>query len=598
MQAVRLIRPHPKTYWWKFKEAILAMKMERVRDKRWILSQYLNRAPYGSNFIGIEAASAGWFGKSARQLGLSEAAMLAGMVQAPSRFRPDRGLDRALRRRDYVLGRMFATGAITREQLEGARGVLPVVNRAPRPFDHPYFCDWVLRRMGRGAAGSRKGGDFVTTLNADVQTSAVQAVGAAAEKGGYSVAAVVMRVDTGAVVALACSGDYFDPKAGQVNTALAYRPAGSTLKPFLTALAMDAGCASPGEMLADVPVAFKGYRPANFDARHRGAVSVRDALILSLNVPFVQLLRRTGVERFGTGLRDLGFSHLSGSDADLGLGMAIGNVEVSLVELVNAYATLARGGIWRPPAALRDEVRAVRDGVRICSGAASYLVSDMLSGTERSAAAHGHVAVLGGEGNYGYFDVPGKNIRLFFLDSCEKVDYGFTSEQLTFVAKGLETLPDDGRAVVMQHYCIAESIGRWMRPGQPLTHAKRVRGFGSETLHAIFAAFVHSEAGTRDGVSWNFTGKPQRRLAACFCGDSHFDSHGVLDDVNYVVSQGYGPCHPLLLAPGTTFVWKSDRTKHPMIDVLGVKRLYENIGLARVFRVGDGGAAHDREWCF
>ena len=214
------------------------------------------------------------------------------------------------------------------------------------------------------------------------------------------------------------------------------------------------------------------------------------------------------------------------------------------------------------------------------------------------AAAHGHVAVLGGEGNYGYFDVPGKNIRLFFLDSCEKVDYGFTSEQLAFVAKGLETLPDDGRAVVMQHYCIAESIGRWMRPGQPLTHAKRVRGFGGETLHAIFSAFVHSEAGTRDGVSWNFTGKPQRRLAACLCGDSHVDSHGVLDDVNYVVSQGYGPCHPLLLAPGATFVWKSDRTKHPMIDVLGVKRLYESIGLARVFRIGDGGAAHDREWCF
>ena len=173
-----------------------------------------------------------------------------------------------------------------------------------------------------------------------------------------------------------------------------------------------------------------------------------------------------------------------------------------------------------------------------------------------------------------------------------------TSEQLAFVAKGLETLPDDGRAVVMQHYCIAESIGRWMRPGQPLTHAKRVRGFGGEALHAIFAAFVHSEAGTRDVVSWNFTGKPQRRLAACFCGDSHFDSHGVLDDVNYVISQGYGPCHPLLLAPGTTFVWKSDRTKNPMIDVLGVKRIYENIGLARVFRVGDGGAAHDREWCF
>jgi len=392
MQAVRLIRPHPKTLWWKFKEAVMAIKMERARDKRWILSQYLNRAPYGSNFIGIEAAASGWFGKSAKQLGIADAAMLAGMVQAPSRFRPDRGFERAMRRRDYVLERMLKTGVITRDQYEGARSVVPVVCRAPRPFKCPYFCDCVMERLGKDREAQRQSGDFVTTLDADIQATVEHAVNAAAEEGGYSVAAVVMRVDTGALVSMACSGDYFDAESGQVNTALAPRPAGSTLKPFLVALAMDGGYVTPGERLADVPMSFRGYRPANFDASYRGLVTVRDALVLSLNIPFVQLLNRVGVENLGANLRSLGFRHMNDSDEAFGLGMAIGNVEVTLVELVNAYAAIARGGVFRPMAVLKDRAADAADCRRVCSDGASYLVSDMLAGDERSGAALGHVA--------------------------------------------------------------------------------------------------------------------------------------------------------------------------------------------------------------
>ena len=392
MQAVRLIRPHRKTLWWKFKEAVMALKMERAKDKRWILSQYLNRAPYGSNFIGIEAAANGWFGKGAKQLGLGEAAMLAGMVQAPSRFRPDRGFERAIRRRDYVLGRMKALGMITDDQMRGAQSVRPVVCRAPRPFRHPYFCDWALRHLGRDRAAQRHGGDYVTTLDADVQEICDNAVAEAAEKGGYSVAAVVMRVDTGAVTALACSGDYLGGEAGQVNTALAPRPAGSTLKPFLVAIALDRGFVTPEERLADVPTAFKGYRPANFDAKHRGMVTARDALVLSLNIPFVRLLKDVGIELFGSTLRDLGLSNMHEPDGAFGLGMAIGNVEVTLLELVTAYAAVARGGIWKHPCAFVREAEAGQEGRRVFSGGACYLVSDMLSGDERSAAALGHVA--------------------------------------------------------------------------------------------------------------------------------------------------------------------------------------------------------------
>ncbi len=391
MQAVRLIRPHPKTLWWKFKEAVMALKMERAKDKRWILSQYLNRAPFGSNFIGVEAAANGWFGKGAKQLGLGEAAMLAGMVQAPSRFRPDRGFERALRRRDYVLGRMRTLGMITDEQMQAAQSVRPVICRAPRPFRHPYFCDWALRHLGRDRAAQRKGGDYVTTLDADVQSTCQHVVGEAAEKGGYSVAAIVMRVDTGTVTALACSGDYLGGQAGQVNTALAPRPAGSTLKPFLVAYALDHGFVTPEERLLDIPTAFKGYRPANFDTRHRGLVTARDALVLSLNVPFVRLLKKVGLESFGGMLRMLGFANMKEPDEAFGLGMAIGNVEVTLLELVSAYAAIARGGIWKRPCAFAKE-SAGEAGTRVFSTGASYLVSDMLSGDERSTVALGHVA--------------------------------------------------------------------------------------------------------------------------------------------------------------------------------------------------------------
>ena len=391
MQAVRLISPHPKNLKWKFIEAVRALKMERRKDKRWILSQYLNRAPYGSNFVGIEAAANGWFGKGAKALGVGEAACLAGMIQAPSRFRPDRALDKLLVRREYVLGRMLKLGYITDDQRQAALSVRPVACRAPRPFRHPFFCDWVAATLGRDREAQRRGGDVVTTLDADVQRLCETVVEEAEREGGYSSAAVVMRVDTGAVVALACSGTYFGRKDGQVNTALSPRPAGSTLKPFLAALALDCGLAAPEERLADVPCAYKGYRPSNFDNKFRGLVSLRDSLVLSLNVPFVRLLDKVGVAEFGTVLRSLGFSHMADGDETYGLGMAVGNVEVTLVELAAAYAALARGGLYRPPAATPEGV-VQGAGARVFSPGAAYLVSDMLSGDERSQASLGHVA--------------------------------------------------------------------------------------------------------------------------------------------------------------------------------------------------------------
>ena len=403
MQAVRLMRPHRKSYWWKIKEAMMALKLERRHDKLWILSQYLNRAPFGSNLVGIESAAQGWFGRSAKDLGIGEAAMLAAMVQAPSRYRPDRGYARAVKRRDYVLARMRELGMITAEQEEGAKRVKPEVKRAPRPFRHPHYSDWYLCEVcGRNRDGERLSGDFVSPLDEGVQTFTEDVVSVAAAHGGYSVAAVVLRLRSGVlaassrealtdadpnrgcgipsapssagdVIAMACSGDYFDKDAGQVNTALAYRPAGSTLKPLLAALAMDLRYVTPETLINDAPVVYNGYRPANFDAKYRGEVSLRDSLILSLNIPFVKLLDVVGTDRFVTMLKEVGMKSATMDPAN-GLGLAIGSGEISLLELVKAYGMVARGG---------DDVFSRR---------AAYEVSEMLSGPERSQAAVGHVA--------------------------------------------------------------------------------------------------------------------------------------------------------------------------------------------------------------
>lgn len=378
MQTVRLIKPHRKTYIAKWIEAVQAVKMERRKDKLWIISQYLNRAPFGSNFIGIEAAANGWFGKSAKNLTLSEAALLAGMVQAPSRFRPDRGYARALKRRDYVLGRMARLGFVTDAQAEAARGVRPEVLRSPRPFKYPHFCDYYVSRFCGGARGEGFSRDVTTSLDPAAQEFAQRVVDAASEKRGCGVSAVVRKVATGEVAAMAVSGDYFASDAGQVNTALAPRSAGSTLKPFLAAFAMDAGLVAPGQKLLDIPKTYKGYAPSNFDVRWRGAVSLDDALVLSLNMPFVRLLEKLGVDRFGNLLRSAGFASIGCNDAEKGLGMAIGNVAVTLDELTSAYARLARSALGEAEAPFNPQ--------------SAYLVTEMLSSPARSMAALGHIA--------------------------------------------------------------------------------------------------------------------------------------------------------------------------------------------------------------
>lgn len=387
MQAVRLIKPHPRSLLWKWIEAFAALRMERVRSKEWILSQYLNRAPFASNLVGVEAASQGWFGKPAAELSLGEAALLAGMVQSPSRFRPDRRLPNALRRREYVFRRMVELGYATEAEVRSANRAPIELARSPRPFLEPFFCDWAAGEINETS------GDYTTTLDRRIQAVAARQVQRQAEQLDCSAAAVVIEVATGSVRALACSGRYFDAKSGQVNTALAPRPAGSTLKPFILAKAFDAGLVSPSEIVADVPRRYGNFAPVNFRRVFHGVLPVRDALILSLNIPFLDLVKKCGKEEINALLRHAGLSTIPADPEKHGLGIAVGNVDVRLLDLANAYAVLARGGIYKPYRFLeKDDRKRETKEIRLFSNEASWLIGDFLSGEERSARSVGHIA--------------------------------------------------------------------------------------------------------------------------------------------------------------------------------------------------------------
>lgn len=385
-QVIRMAAPRDRTLATKIVEAFRALQMERRLDKREILAQYLDRAPFGGNIVGIEAAARRYFGKGAAQLSLAEAALLAGVPQSPSRLRPDRHPGPAKRRQAYVLERMEACGYITAQERVDAFAQPLDARPGTYPFRAPHFCDLV------GVPARPGPGSIVrTTLDPDLQRMAEGILRRRLRGGGVDGGAVVViEVATGSVRALVGSPDYAAGSAGQVNGAVAPRAAGSTLKPFAYALALDRGLVTPATMIADVPTRFRDLDPKNFSLDFRGLVSVRDALVLSLNLPAIEIERRVGQGRFHATLRELGLSTISQPAEHYGLGLVLGNAEVRLIDLANAYASFARRGAWAP--ARFVESAAPPATKPLFSPEACWLVSDMLGGEERAMDTAGHSA--------------------------------------------------------------------------------------------------------------------------------------------------------------------------------------------------------------
>jgi penicillin-binding protein 1C len=379
MQVVRLVEPRPRTWTSKVVESFRALQIERQLDKRRILEWYLNLAPYGGNLVGVEASAQVYFGKCARDLTLGEAALLAGLPQAPSRLRPDRHPERARARRDWVLGRLEARGAVAAGEKAVACREAVRAARRPFPIEAPHAAALAIRRHP-GSPVLRTTLD--TRIQAVAETALRAGVGPLRADGVTNGAVVVIENGAAAVRALVGSLDFFaEADAGQVCGATAPRSPGSALKPFTYALAFDRGLCAPGTILADVPSAYGGYEPVNYDAGYRGPVTAREALVASLNVPAVRLLDRVGVASLLQALRQLGFSTLKKEAAHYGLALTLGSTDVTLLDLTDAYAALARLGVYEPCRLLEAEPRAA--GRRVFSAGAAYLVADILSDSAR-----------------------------------------------------------------------------------------------------------------------------------------------------------------------------------------------------------------------
>jgi penicillin-binding protein 1C len=376
----------PRTWTLKCREAFRALQLERRRTKDEILALYLDHAPFGGNLVGVRAASLSYFDREPEALSLGEAALLAGLPNAPSRLRPDRHPDRARVRRDTVLDRLRGNGLITEGDWRTAKAEPVTCRRGGRSFEAPHFCDWLAAQLPGG--GERR-----STLDSRIQAMAerelARQAGAWHGRHVWGGAVVVLEVETGAIRAFAGSPDYRDSAhAGQVDGAVALRSPGSALKPLLYAFAFDSGAAVPESILPDEPLAFGGYEPVNFDGAWRGPVTCRQALDQSLNVPAMWLCRKVGLGAWVAFLERAGLPVREPGRPPPGLGLVIGDGRVRLLDLANSGAALARLGIWKPVRRLESDPP--DPGRRILSPEACYLVADILSQDSRQMAFYGH----------------------------------------------------------------------------------------------------------------------------------------------------------------------------------------------------------------
>ncbi|WP_425500835.1 penicillin-binding protein 1C [Pseudaquabacterium terrae] len=402
MQVARILEPPPpggsRTLAAKLRQTLRALQLELRLSKSQILTLYLNHAPMGGIVEGVEMASRAYLGKSAASLSHAEAALLAALPQAPSRLRPDRAAAAASSARDKVLRRLEAQGQWTAATVDDAR----LERVAAQPIRAQWLAPLAAERLRQRALTAPPSGCALryspfgrpcglmqrhppglpvrSTIDVELQSSIerllLDRVHALPPK--VSAAVLVMDNDTLAVRAYAGSVDFSDQRrAAHVDMTRGVRSPGSTLKPFLYAMALDDGLIHSESLLVDAPQSFGGYQPGNFQATFSGAVSAAEALQKSLNVPAVDLLDRVGPLRFAAQLRAAGLRlRLLQGDAP-NLSLILGGGGTTLEELVGAYRALARGGIAGRPRLTPDEPRIES---RLMSEGAAFIVRDILEG--------------------------------------------------------------------------------------------------------------------------------------------------------------------------------------------------------------------------
>lgn len=397
----------------KIKEIILAIWTEQLYTKKQILEMYLNQVPYGGSAYGIEEAAKSYFGKSAKDLTLDEAALLAGMTRAPSIYSPYVNPDRAERRRNDVLKRMFEDKYITQDEYDKAVKKPLVVQPPKIDIEAPHFVFYIKQELEEeyGASVVEEGGLRVTTtLDLEIQKEAEKILKEEIEKVSYlniqNGAILVTKPQTGEIVAMVGSVDYYAPPYGAFNVTTANRQPGSSIKPVMYSLAMENGFTA-ATLIDDQPlvIAIPGsepYRPVNYDGKYHGRVPLRSALANSYNIPAVKVLQAVGVQQFIDHATDMGIEGWQENSSRYGLSLTLGGGEVKMVDLTEAFGAFANGGKHIDAVGVKEIENVYGEKLnfekpeptQVLNEGVSYIMSDILSDNAARQLAFGANSAL------------------------------------------------------------------------------------------------------------------------------------------------------------------------------------------------------------
>jgi len=377
MQLARLrFGIHSKSLSGKLQQMLRALQLERHYSKDRILEAYLNLAPYGGNIEGVGAASQIYFAKNISDLTLPEALTLSVIPQNPNQRVPRNQQLKGIR--DKLFARWLDAYPADAGQQGGMSLPLQMQGPSALPFTAPHFVNSVLRTASND--GHQK---ITTTLDTHMQGILEHVTRNYIKRkrslGVYNAAVLLVDTRDMGVKGMVGSASFYDQRiGGQINGTEIKRSPGSTLKPFIYGLALDQGLIHPNTVLKDVPRSFGSYNPENFDYDFIGPVRARDALVLSRNIPALQLASQLSDPDLYQLLADAQVSHLK-SASWYGLSLALGGAELNMQELASLYAMLVNDGLWQP-LRMREDMP-IMVSKRLLSPEASFLVLDMLKDT-------------------------------------------------------------------------------------------------------------------------------------------------------------------------------------------------------------------------
>ncbi|MBX3455260.1 penicillin-binding protein 1C [Ferrovibrio sp.] len=385
MQVARLLHKPRRGWRGKVEQSLRALQLELRYSKRDILSMYLTLAPFGGNIEGVHMASRIFFGKVPASLSLGEAALLIALPQSPTLRRPIDNPQAALAGRAQVLTRLAEAGMIGSAEAAWAKAEPLPRERQALPFNAPHLASAEARRNAAPPI-------IRTSLEASLQRKLEQL--ARQEAGWFpdpaTIAILVAEIPSRRILAAVGHHDFAGPQ-GQVDMTMAIRSPGSTLKPFIYAMAFDAGDIHPDTVIDDRPTRFGTYLPRNFDRQFQGRITMRAALQQSLNVPAVAVLERLGPGQFTAALQTLGVTMaLHQPNEPPGLAIALGGVGMTLRDLVGLYTSLADNGQYRPLSASDPAIPAAAMATHMfVRPAAARQVGDILANAPRPMGIQG-----------------------------------------------------------------------------------------------------------------------------------------------------------------------------------------------------------------